>query len=377
MHLIALAWDVDRPGWLDPSVHALAAALGRRGASCEVVTLGSGPTSTRRVDGVDVTWVAEAPPVMPATDDYDVARALAAATRASGAAESRCQRRVPDAALAMGWQTAYTATTLRASRGVPIVAHLGSIAPGRAHGDLDATGRVAAQIEWWLTYEARRVVVSSVHLRGEVQSAFRLPVAKVDVIRAGVDLPPVAARDREQPDVTVVAATSITRSLRRRLRGVAVSVDPADVDRAPVVVVLDERRSDLVLHAMAAGAALVVPDHGPLRELVHAGRSGVPVAPEPAEVADAVRRLRADGNRRARLGRRARQRVAAVHDWAAVADRHLAVVQRAVEEEAELQQSTRARRPLRPQLLQSPLLGLVGDAADPPTNGPHASGGHG
>ncbi len=377
MHLIALAWDVDRPGLLDPGVHALARSIGRQGASCEVVTLGAGPTSTRRVDGVDVTWVAEAPPVMPASPDYDVARALAAATRASGAAERRCQLRVPDAVLALGWQTAYTATTLRASRGVPIVALLDSIAPGRSRGDLDAAGRVAAQVEWWLTYEARRVVVDSVDLRRQVQAAFRLPAAKIDVVPSGVDPSPVAAPAPEDPDVTVVADAATTRSLRRRLRGTRVAVDADEVTRAPVVVVLDDLRGDLVLRAMAAGAAVVVPDAGPLRGLVHAGRSGVRVSREPADVATAVRQLRADDARRARLGRRARERVTSLHAWQTVAAQHLRVARLAVAEEAELVRSARMPRPLRPQLLRSPLLGLVGDPDHPPTNGPHVAEGHG
>lgn len=252
MHLLALAWDVDRPGWLDPAAHALARALDRAGASCELVALGTGPTCTRRVDGVDVTWVAEAPPVLPATPDYDVARVLAAATRASGAAERRCQRVSPDVVLAMGWQTAWTATTLRASRGLPIVASLDSTAPGRARGGLDETGRLAAQIEWWLTYEARRVVASSVQVRRQLRDAFRLPATKIDVIPPG-----------------------------------------------------------------------------------------------------------------------------ARHDWTSIARRHLAVAARAIEEESALATTARTPQPLRPQLLRSPLLGLVGEAGAPRTNGPQRIEGHG
>ncbi len=379
MHLIALAWDVDRPGWLDPSAHALARAVNRAGASCELVTLGTGPTSTRRVDGVDVTWVAEAPPVLPPTPEYDVARVLAAATRVSGAAERRCQRALPDVVLAVGWQTAYTATTLRSSRGIPIVAVLDSTAPGRARDGLDDTGRLAAQIEWWLTYEARRVVAASVHVRRELRDAFRLPAGKIDVIPPGVQVPvpdPTGPRSDQEPDVVVVAPPPVTRAVRRRLPRRRVSVEPADVGHAAVAVVMDEGATGLVLQAMAAGVAVIVPDDGPLRGLVHARRSGVRVAHRPSEVADTVAGLLRDAPRRARLGRQARDRVVARHDWATIAQRHLAVAARAVDEEATLG-AMGSPRPLRPQLLRSPLLGLVDEPGTPPTNGPHRAEGHG
>lgn len=378
MHLITLAWDVDRPGWLDPSAHGLARAVNRAGASCELVTLGTGPTSTRRVDGVDVTWVAEAPPVLPATPDYDVAHVLAAATRVSGAAERRCQRALPDAVLAVGWQTAYTATTLRSSRGIPIVALLDSTAPGRARDGMDDTGRLAAQIEWWLTYEARRVVAASVQVRRELRDAFRLPAGKIDVIPPGVQVPVAGSTGSETaqgPDVVVVGPPSVTRAVRRRVAGRHVSVDPDDVGRAAVAVVMDDGATGLVLRAMAAGVAVVVPEDGPLRGLVHARRSGLRAARRPQEVADAVAGLLQDTPRRARLGQRARERVVARHDWGAIAQRHLAVAARAVDEEATL--GPVGPRPLRPQLLRSPLLGLVDETGPPPTNGPHRAEGHG
>lgn len=379
MHVIALAWDVDRPGWLDPSLLALAGALEGAGATCELVTLGTGPTSTRRVEGVEVTWVAEAPPVLPATPDYDIARVLAAATRASGAAERRCQRAQPDVVLAVGWQTAYTATTLRASRGIPIVASLDSTAPGRAREGLDETGRLAAQIEWWLTYEARRVVASSVQVRRELRDAFRLPASKIDVIPPGMRVP-TEGGDRDhrggRPEVVVVGPPGVVRAVRRRVPRGHLSVDAADIDRAAVAVVMDDHATALVLRAMAAGRAVVVPDDGHLRGLVHARRSGLRVGRRPAEVADTVEALLQDPARRARLGRQARDRVAARHDWDVIARRHLDVAARAAAEEASLG-AVGTPRPLRPQLLRSPLLGLVDETGEPPTNGPHRSKGHG
>ena len=185
MHVIVLAWDVERPDRLDPGVLGLARALTDRGVTCEVIGLASGAAQTRTVDGVEVTWASEAPPVLPDTAAYDLARVLAAATRVSAVAEQRCQHHVPDAVLAVGWQTVWTASTLRASRSLPLVALLDSTAPGRASGDLDDAGRLEAQVEWWLTYEARRVVASSQRVARDLRQSYRLPDDKVAVLPFG------------------------------------------------------------------------------------------------------------------------------------------------------------------------------------------------
>lgn len=358
MHLLALSWDVDRPGWLDPAVLARARALTGLGATCEVVALGTGPTSTRTLDGVTVTWVGEAPPVLPPEPEYDVARVLAVATRASAAAERRARTTRPDAVIAIGWQTAWTATTLRSTRSTPLVALLDSTAPGRAGGELDAAGRHAAQVEWWLTYEARRVVAPTERVARDLRRAYRLPVAEVEVVR------PAAVLPEPPPDrtgVVVLGPDPFVRAVRRAVAPTPCRTDRESVDGAAVVVVLDDD-VDAVVRALAAGSAVVVTDDGPLRELVHARRSGVRVPDDVAAVVEAVRGLLDDPRRRVRLGRAARERVAERHDPHVTAGRLLAVVEAAVEDEAALLDATTpGDPPLRPLLLRSPMLGLVGD----------------
>lgn len=374
MHLLALSWDVERPGWLAPGVHGLARAVQRHGSSCEVVALGPGPASTRTVDGVAVTWVGEAPPVLPPAPAYDMARVLATASRASAVAERCCQAQVPDVVLAYGWHTAWTATTVRASRGIPLVALLDSTAPGRAAGPLDDTGRMAAQVEWWLTYEARRVVAPSHHVAGQLRRSYRLPAAKVDVVAPGVTLPPrpTVARTGE---VAVLGPAPVVHRVRRALGPARVRTDRDALARAEVAVVFDDHDVEGVLAAMAAGAVVVVPEDGPLRGLVHAGRSGVRVARDPRAVAGAVRELFDTPARCARIGDRARARLAQRHAWPDVAAQHLQVAARAIEQEADL--AAAPARPLRPMLLRSPLLGLVGEVPTTPPIGRHRARGRG
>lgn len=352
MHLLALSWDAERPGWLDPRVHRLARAVTEVGATCEIVTLGSGPTATRAIDGVTVTWAMEAPPVLPATPDYDMARVLATATRTSAIAEQRCQHRAPDAVLAFGWHTAWTAATLRSSRATPLVAVLDSTAPGRAGGALDAVGRLAAQVEWWLTYEARRVVAPSAHVAADLRRWYRLPADKVDVLAPGIDPPEDTIPDPGR--VVVLAPRPVADAVHAAIGTAELTTDPGAVTGAGVVVVFDGD-PEVVLTAMAAGAAVIVPEDGPLRDLVHARRSGLRVARTPAAVAMAVQELLGDPRRRQRLGAGARQRVLERHAWQDVAVRHLAIATRAAREEASLAASADVVRPLRPMLLRSPL----------------------
>ena len=42
MRLLLLSWDAARPGWLDPDVAGLAAAMVDQGAKVEVVSVGTG-----------------------------------------------------------------------------------------------------------------------------------------------------------------------------------------------------------------------------------------------------------------------------------------------------------------------------------------------
>ena len=350
MHLIVLSWDADRPGRLDPAALALARAVVAHDASCEVLTLGTGPTSTRRVGGLDVTWVAEAPPVIPPGVGDGLSRVLAAASRVSAVAERRCGARPPDAVLAFGWATAWTATTLRASRHTPLVAVLDSTAAGRAGGELGDAGRLEAQVEWWLTYEARRVVVPTDTVRRELRRAYRLPGAKVDVVPAGASPAPATSG----MGVRVVGTGPLARAVRS-------AVGTAATPRPGIVVVLDDTAVRATLHAMATGAAVVVARDGGLRGLVHAGRSGLPVPRDRSAVVGAVRDLQRDPGRRARLGAAARARVAERHAWPDVADRVVQVARVAVEEEAALVTSATRDDPLRPLLLRSPLLRPVED----------------
>ncbi|HEV2686440.1 MAG TPA: hypothetical protein VGW79_07355, partial [Actinomycetota bacterium] len=56
---------------------------------------------------------------------------------------------------------------------------------GRADGQLDETGRLIAQTEWWLTYESRKTIVPDDAVRAQIETVFELPSEKQAVIGDG------------------------------------------------------------------------------------------------------------------------------------------------------------------------------------------------
>jgi glycogen(starch) synthase len=275
------------------------------------------------------------------------------------------------------------------------------------------------QIEWWLTYEARRVVVCSDYMHDQVSTIFELPHGKLDVVPNGV-----AVRDfaLPQPDIdafrrrltpdgealvlfagrleyekgvqTVLHALeeveAAVGAVRFLVAGVGTYSDElkrlvADLhleDRVQFTGFLEDH--DLRLHyaaadvalapsiyepfglvaveAMACGTPVVVGDTGGLREIV-AGGHGLTFPPEDAHhLAARIIEVLSDRRLARELTIRGRQRIATRYDWGAVAEAVVDVHRRAIREEAQLAARTETRRPLRAILQAAPILELDGIA---------------
>jgi glycosyltransferase involved in cell wall biosynthesis len=90
--------------------------------------------------------------------------------------------------------------------------------------------------------------------------------------------------------------------MSRRLRDLDVLVQPSRADNLPLAM----------LEAMAAGLPVIGARVGGIPELLADGESGIVVEPEdPAALASALDALAVDPARRAELGKKARQRIAA------------------------------------------------------------------
>ena len=79
----------------------------------------------------------------------------------------------------------------------------------------------------------------------------------------------------------------------------------------------------VIIEAMAAGAALIVSDHGPNLEVVGDAAASFPLAEGAAGLAAALGALIADPARRAALGARAAEHAAERFSWDACADSYL------------------------------------------------------
>ncbi len=92
------------------------------------------------------------------------------------------------------WLVAFSAASLKRFHKTPMLATIHATERGRGRGFLG--GEMSQAIngaEWWLTYEAWRVITCSQYMTSEVRDYFSLPSDKIDVIANGVDASPFDA----------------------------------------------------------------------------------------------------------------------------------------------------------------------------------------
>src|SRR5215218_642803 len=190
MRVVMLSWEYPPllVGGLGRHVHALAEALARGGHAVTVLTRhAAGLPYDEVVGGVRVVRVPEDPTLLSFTDDL-LAWTMALNHALTRAGLAVCAEAPPDVVHAHDWLVAHAATTLKHHLGVPLVATLHATEAGRHQGWLPGPlNRAIHSIEWWLTYEARRVIACSAYMRWEVTRLFELPPEKVDVVPNGVD----------------------------------------------------------------------------------------------------------------------------------------------------------------------------------------------
>lgn len=85
------------------------------------------------------------------------------------------------------WLSLDAARELKYEYNLPVVATVHATESGRHGGIFNDTSRYIHEQEYWLTYEAWRVIVCSEFMKAEVQRLFNCPADKVDIIYNGVD----------------------------------------------------------------------------------------------------------------------------------------------------------------------------------------------
>jgi len=84
------------------------------------------------------------------------------------------------------WLVAYAARAIKHAGRLPLVVTIHATEYGRNNGLHNDTQRHISDIEWWLTYEAWRVICCSHFMEDEVKRVFQLPQDKIAVIPNGV-----------------------------------------------------------------------------------------------------------------------------------------------------------------------------------------------
>jgi glycosyltransferase involved in cell wall biosynthesis len=99
-----------------------------------------------------------------------------------------CQAGPFDLIHAHDWLVAPAAWALKHRHKLPLVATIHATEWGRSRGHLvTEMQRSINSVEWWLTYEAWRVICCSRFMANEVQYVFQTPADKLDVVPNGVD----------------------------------------------------------------------------------------------------------------------------------------------------------------------------------------------
>jgi glycogen(starch) synthase len=374
VRVLMLSWEYPPlvVGGVATHVHGLAGAMHRLGHEVVVFTRAHPDCADDEVvDGVRVLRADTTLPWLP--DDF-LAGATASINHHLVQLAAQLGDWRPEVVHAHDWLVAWAADTLRALLGVPMVATVHATERGR-HGGHVPVGTPAAvnSVEWWLTYQARRVIACSRFMMHEVIDGFELPPDKVRLIPNGIDVSAWsasagAARERlvvawgriqyekgfqvlaramatvrwRLPDVRCVIAGrgSYLPELQSQLDIEGVSdivhlagyVSDAElrelVSRAGCVVIpsLYEPFGIVALEGMAAGAPTIAARTGGLAEII--GGTGAGLLFEPGnhdELAERIVEALTDTTGGEQMCARAAELLRAHYTWDAVAAATVAV----------------------------------------------------
>lgn len=292
------------------------------------------------------------------------------------------------------WLVAFAATALKRLHKTPLLATIHATERGRGRGFLH--GEMSHAIngtEWWLTYEAWRVITCSQFMHDEVRDYFNVPLDKIDVVPNGVDTAPFDALDKidlgdfrarwarpderivfnvgrvveekgahliveaaprvlaEMPNVKFIIAGKgwLVDRLRQRVWELGVQdkvnvvgfVSDPDRDRllkvadAAIFPSLYEPFGIVALEAMAAKCPVIVSEVGGLKEVVQHDVTGVTIYPNNVEsLAWGVLHTLRDPARARERAARAYRIVKREYNWDRIAEKTLAIYERIVRERA-------------------------------------------
>lgn len=362
-------------GGIAPHVHDLSLALAGGGHEVHVLTTGN--SDSREVEdykGVAVHRVKVNNPEPPDFITWVFQLNLNLAERAVALHREGMEFEIIHA---HDWLAAYAGKLLKHGWRIPLVATIHATEWGRNGGLHNEGQRYISNVEWWLCFEAWRVICCSRYMFNELRRIFQLPEDKIRIIPNGVypeifrhlSLNPSKVRDRfAAPDEKIVfyvgrlvfekgldilleAASKVLskypnvkfviagkgayaeqlKSKAHRL-GIYQRVyftgyidDPtrnALFQAADVAVFpsLYEPFGIVALEAMAAGTPVVVTDTGGLGEVVHHGKTGLKAfSNSPDSLADNILWMLQHPDHAQEMKKEAYNQIEQVYNWNKIA----------------------------------------------------------
>lgn len=372
-----LAWEYppEHVGGLGRHVCHLGRALARQEASVTVLTRGVGKNATWYDQGVTVVpalpYGLNPPDFVTWAAQFNVSL-MEVASREFAAGEF-------DVIHGHDWIVAYAARALKHSWNLPLVATVHATEHGRQKGLHNAVQRHISETEWYLCYEAWRVITCSKYMQNEVCGVFGLPRDKVRVIPNGISPAWFSLQPCPDPDPLVAFVGRLVPEKGPHVLVEAMSSVLAEFPRARLVLAgggpmehdirrrvyelglgnvvslpghLDDRGlKDLysrawvacfpssyepfgivALEAMATGVPCVVGDAGGLAEIIDHRVTGMRVNPGDVDaLSNTIRMLIRDSAMRRALSARAQEVALRDYSWDDIALSTIEVYREVVE----------------------------------------------
>ncbi len=376
MRILMLSWEYPpkNVGGLAQHVNHLSKALAKHGAEVHVITVGGNdiiPYEDR--DGVKVHRVA--PYSLPAPDFRTWILHLNFSMLEYAVTLINSLKGV-DIIHTHDWLAAYAGRAIKHSFRLPLVATIHATEYGRNNGLHNDNQRYISDVEWWLTFEAWKVIVCSLFMEHELRGFFQLPGDKITVVPNGVNVEDFSPALRAPKPVDEKYVFFIGRLVREKGVQVLLEAAPKILTRFPearfiiagtgpyeehlrartralglehrvyfagyiddltrnrlyqqssvaVFPSLYEPFGIVALEAMAAKTPVVVTDTGGLSEIVEHGSDGLKCyVDSPDSLADNIIAVLDSPRLAERLRLNGYEKVKNRYNWLAVADRTLAV----------------------------------------------------
>ncbi|MDO9535306.1 MAG: glycosyltransferase family 4 protein [Bacillota bacterium] len=379
MRIMMLSWEFppQNVGGLSQHVYELSRALVKEGVHVDVITSGGEKIPEREtMEGIGV-WRVNTFQGGSGRDFIDWVQRLNFALLEKGALLSS-QKNKYDLIHAHDWLATYAARSLKYIYTTPLLATIHATEFGRNNGLHNDEQRNISELEWWLTYEAWKVVCCSRYMKDELQNVFQLPEEKIEIIPNGIR--PEAYQPSDQASIMETLPVDphekiifyIGRLVKEKGVQVLLDAAPAILERFPnarfviagkgpfeeslqaqarnlgledkvhfLGYVNDQARNSLydsasvavfaslyepfgivALEAMASGTPVVVSSVGGLDEIIQHEKDGLKVYPgDPNSLAEQICRLLENEDWAASLAEKGYEKAVSNYSWKKIAQR--------------------------------------------------------